>query len=91
MSRTCIDIDDAMPAEAVKIFGTKTKIATVNAALESAIKCRKRVDLSAWLDTRDLPNLTDPQVSGKRYHSHCGADTHPGTADTKYRYRSLST
>jgi hypothetical protein len=83
MSRTCINIDDAMLAEAAKIFGTKTKVATVNAALEDAIKCRKHVDLSAWLDKRGLPGLTDPQASGKRYHSRCGADTHPGAIDTR--------
>lgn len=31
-TRTVIDVDDRMPAEAAGIFGTTTKVATVNAA-----------------------------------------------------------
>jgi Arc/MetJ family transcription regulator len=33
MSRTFLDVDDELLAEAAKIFGTTTKNATVNAAL----------------------------------------------------------
>ncbi|MDQ0775467.1 Arc/MetJ family transcription regulator [Streptomyces aurantiacus] len=42
LARTVIDIDDEKLAEAAEIFGTTTKVATVNAALEDAIKHRKR-------------------------------------------------
>jgi Arc/MetJ family transcription regulator len=58
MSRTVIDIDDEMLAEAAKIFGTTTKVSTVNAALEDAIKRRKREEFFAWLDEGGLPDLT---------------------------------
>jgi Arc/MetJ family transcription regulator len=59
MARTVIDVDDQMLAQAAEIFGTKTKVATVNAALEDAIKRRKR---QAFFDrlADGLPDLTGP-------------------------------
>jgi Arc/MetJ family transcription regulator len=42
--RTMIDIDDALMAEAKKIFGTTTKKATVERALIEAIDRKKRLD-----------------------------------------------
>jgi Arc/MetJ family transcription regulator len=41
MSRAVIDIDDEKLFLAAQIFGTTTPAATVDAALEDAIKCRK--------------------------------------------------
>ena len=60
MARTVIDIDDEKLAEAAKIFGTTTKVATVNAALEDAIKRRKRESFATWLKEGGLPDLTGP-------------------------------
>jgi Arc/MetJ family transcription regulator len=42
--RTMIDIDDKLMTEAKKIFGTKTKRATVERALVEAINRKKRLD-----------------------------------------------
>lgn len=42
--RTMIDIDDALLAEAKKLFGTTTKKATVERALVEAIDRQKRLD-----------------------------------------------
>ena len=42
--RTMIDIDEVLMAEAKKIFGTKTKKATVERALAEAIDRQKRLD-----------------------------------------------
>ncbi|WP_040794247.1 type II toxin-antitoxin system VapB family antitoxin [Nocardia higoensis] len=58
MARTVIDVDDAMLAEAAEIFGTTTKVATVNAALEDAIKRRKRQSFLDWIAAGGLPDLT---------------------------------
>jgi Arc/MetJ family transcription regulator len=58
MARTVIDIDDEKLAEAAEIFGTSTKVATVNAALEDAIKRRKRASFLGWLAEGGLPDLT---------------------------------
>ncbi|HLS77400.1 MAG TPA: type II toxin-antitoxin system VapB family antitoxin [Nocardia sp.] len=58
MARTVIDVDDAMLAEAAEIFGTTTKVATVNAALEDVIKRRKRQSFLDWLAAGGLPGLT---------------------------------
>ncbi|MGA5445972.1 type II toxin-antitoxin system VapB family antitoxin [Streptomyces umbrinus] len=60
MARTVIDIDDEKLAEAAEIFGTTTKVATVNAALEDAIKRRKRASFLGWLAEGGLPDLTGP-------------------------------
>ncbi|WP_369373578.1 type II toxin-antitoxin system VapB family antitoxin [Promicromonospora sp. Populi] len=60
MTRTVIDMDDEKLAAAAEIFGTTTKVATVNAALEDAIKRRKREQFFDWLDEGGLPDLTGP-------------------------------
>ena len=57
---TVIDIDDEKLAEAAEIFGTTTKVATVNAALEDAIKRRKRASFLDWVAEGGLPDLTGP-------------------------------
>ncbi|WP_329384089.1 type II toxin-antitoxin system VapB family antitoxin [Streptomyces sp. NBC_01351] len=60
MARTVIDVDDALLAEAAKIFGTKTKVATVNAALEDVVKRRDREEFLNWIAEGGLPDLTGP-------------------------------
>ncbi|RSS39634.1 type II toxin-antitoxin system VapB family antitoxin [Streptomyces sp. WAC07061] len=60
MARTVIDVDDALLAEAAEIFGTKTKVATVNAALEDVVKRRKREAFFNRLAEGRLPDLTGP-------------------------------
>jgi Arc/MetJ family transcription regulator len=63
MARTVIDVDDEMLAQAAEIFGTTTKVATVNAALEDAIKRRKRQAFFDRLADGGLPDLTGPVES----------------------------
>ncbi|WP_457459881.1 type II toxin-antitoxin system VapB family antitoxin [Streptomyces sp. TE5632] len=60
MARTVIEIDDDKPAEAAEIFGTSTRVATVNAALEDAVKRRKRASFLTWPAEGGLPGLTGP-------------------------------
>lgn len=60
MSRTVIDLDDEKLAAVAEIFGTTTKVATVNAALEDVIKRRKRESFAEWLKSGGLPDLTGP-------------------------------
>ncbi|MEV0392688.1 type II toxin-antitoxin system VapB family antitoxin [Polymorphospora rubra] len=60
MSRTILDVDDELLAEAAKIFGTTTKKATVNAALRAAVNREKRRQFADWLKDGGLPDLTDP-------------------------------
>ncbi|MFD3735714.1 type II toxin-antitoxin system VapB family antitoxin [Streptomyces sp. NPDC058632] len=68
MARTVIGIDDAKLAGAAEIFGTNTKVATVNAALEDAIERRKRASFLNWLAEGGLPGLTGPveETTGSR-------------------------
>jgi Arc/MetJ family transcription regulator len=58
MSRTILDVDDELLAEAAKIFGTSTKRATVNAALQAAVNREKRRAFADWLKAGGLPDLT---------------------------------
>jgi Arc/MetJ family transcription regulator len=60
MARTVIDLDDEKLALAAEIFGTTTKVATVNAALEDVVKRRKRESFADWLKEGGLPDLTGP-------------------------------
>ena len=60
MTRTVIDVDDAKLAAVAEIFGTTTKVATVDAALADAIKRRKRQEFFDWLADGGLPDLTGP-------------------------------
>ena len=65
MSRTIIDVDDGLLAEAAKVFGTTTKRATVNAALEAAVKREKRREFADWLKSGGLPDLTGSTSAAK--------------------------
>ncbi|GAB7187815.1 hypothetical protein ATKI12_7646 [Kitasatospora sp. Ki12] len=65
MARTVIDVNDELLAEAAEIFGTTTKVATVNAALEDVVKRRKREAFMAWLAEGGLPDLTGPVEEGE--------------------------
>lgn len=60
MSRTIVDVDDELLAQAAKIFGTTTKKATVNAALRAAVDREKRREFAEWLKSGGLPALTRP-------------------------------
>ncbi|ROR42677.1 type II toxin-antitoxin system VapB family antitoxin [Kitasatospora cineracea] len=46
MTRTVIDLDDDLLAEAQQFFGTSTKVATVNAALLEAVRLARRTALA---------------------------------------------
>ncbi|GJF28143.1 hypothetical protein KNE206_08430 [Kitasatospora sp. NE20-6] len=69
MARTVIDVDDELLAEAAEIFGTTTKVATVNAALADAIKRRKRESFLDWLAEGGLPDLTGPVGGGAEHRA----------------------
>lgn len=57
-----IDLDDQLVEQAAAVFGTSTKVATVNAALADAVNRAKRVAFIDWLATGGLPDLGDEQV-----------------------------
>lgn len=59
MSRTILDVDDELLAEAAKVFGTTTKKATVNAALQAAVNREKRREFADWLKAGGLSGLTE--------------------------------
>lgn len=62
MAKTVIDVDDELLAEAAEELGTRTKKATVNAALaEVARMARARAHVE-WLAGGGLPDLGDPGV-----------------------------
>jgi hypothetical protein len=73
MARTVINLDDALLEQAAEIFGTPTKVATVNAALEDAIKRRKRQVFFDFLADGGLPDLTGPIEPAPDAHDDSGA------------------
>ncbi|MFD5254912.1 type II toxin-antitoxin system VapB family antitoxin [Streptomyces bobili] len=62
MSRTMIDLDDALVAEAAEILGTTTKRATVNNALAEFVAAAKRRRFVELLEEGVLDDLSDPEV-----------------------------
>lgn len=67
MSRTTIDLDDVLVAEAAAILGTTTKRATVNGALAEFVAAAKRRQFVAMLENGVLSDLGDPEVMAKAW------------------------
>ncbi|MDQ1045816.1 type II toxin-antitoxin system VapB family antitoxin [Streptomyces sp. V4I2] len=65
MTKTLIDIDEELLAEAAIAFGTKTKKDTVNAALREGVERKKRAlalaRLAARADAGDFDMLLDKE------------------------------
>ncbi|MCD0443875.1 type II toxin-antitoxin system VapB family antitoxin [Glycomyces sp. A-F 0318] len=62
MSRTVINLDDELCAQAAEILGTTTKVSTVNAALKELVAQHKRREFLEWLAAGNLPDLADPEI-----------------------------
>ncbi|MFI6171148.1 type II toxin-antitoxin system VapB family antitoxin [Nocardia sp. NPDC051052] len=54
MTRTVLDIDDDLLAQAAEILGTSKKVATVNAALADVVRRRKREQFASWVKAGGL-------------------------------------
>ncbi|MFF4299011.1 type II toxin-antitoxin system VapB family antitoxin [Streptomyces vinaceus] len=63
MARTVIDLDDELLAEAQRLFGTTTKVATVNAALLEAVKLARRTELADAIANGEFDLLGEPGES----------------------------
>ncbi len=66
MARTVIDLDEEMVAEAMRIFGTKTKAKAVRLAMEDAVKRHLRLEFanavkSGELDLSEIVETTGPR------------------------------
>ncbi|EDY54392.1 MULTISPECIES: type II toxin-antitoxin system VapB family antitoxin [Streptomyces] len=65
MTKTLIDIDEQLLAEAAIAFGTRTKKDTVNAALREGVERKKRAlalaRLAARADAGDFDELLDKE------------------------------
>ncbi|MRH86523.1 type II toxin-antitoxin system VapB family antitoxin [Nocardia sp. SYP-A9097] len=60
MSRTVLDVDDELLAQAAKILGTSKKVATVNAALADVVRRRQREEFAEWVKAGGLTDATEP-------------------------------
>ncbi|WP_329579132.1 type II toxin-antitoxin system VapB family antitoxin [Kitasatospora sp. NBC_01250] len=60
MTRTVIDLDDDLLAEAQQLFGTATKVATVNATLREAVKLARRTALADGIASGEFNLLDEP-------------------------------
>jgi Arc/MetJ family transcription regulator len=74
MARTVIDLDEDMVAEAMRIFGTKTKAKAVRLAMEDAVKRHQRQEFfdamdAGELDFSEIVESTGPRnADGSRKH-----------------------
>ncbi|MEO3749349.1 type II toxin-antitoxin system VapB family antitoxin [Streptomyces sp. B6B3] len=67
MSRTVIDLDDALIEEAAAILGTTTKRATVNGALEEFVAAARRRRFLDLLDDGVFDDLADADVMARAW------------------------
>lgn len=63
MAKTLVDIDEKLLADAAEALGTKTKKDTVAAALDEAVKAKRRQDLiDRFAEGEGYPDLGNPEV-----------------------------
>ncbi|MGH3813196.1 MAG: type II toxin-antitoxin system VapB family antitoxin [Pseudonocardiaceae bacterium] len=67
MSKTLIDLDDELLAQAAELLGTTTKKDTVNRALSEYVKYRLRMSFGERLASGGLPDLADPDVMARAW------------------------
>lgn len=67
MSRTVIDLDDDLVAEAADILGTTTKRATVNGALEEFVAASKRRRFMEMINEGAFTDLADEEVMARAW------------------------
>lgn len=68
MPRTVLDLDAELLAKASRILGTKTKVATVTAALTDVVNREERTDFLDWLIDGGLPDLANDEVMERAWH-----------------------
>ncbi|MFG3194727.1 type II toxin-antitoxin system VapB family antitoxin [Streptomyces sp. NBC_00820] len=66
MARTVIDLDEDMVAEAMRIFGTKTKARAVRLAMEDAVKRHLRQEFFDAMDAGELDFSEIVETTGPR-------------------------
>lgn len=59
VARTVIDLDEELLAEAMQELGTKTKVATVNAALLEVVKKARRQEFFDAIDSGEIDLMYD--------------------------------
>jgi Arc/MetJ family transcription regulator len=62
MTRTVINLDEELCAQAAEILGTTTKVGTVDAALRELVARHQRREFLDWLAAGNLPDLADPEI-----------------------------
>jgi Arc/MetJ family transcription regulator len=67
MSKTLLDLDDELLAQAAELLGTKTKKDTVNRALSEYVKYRLRMSFGVRLASGELPDLADPEIMAQAW------------------------
>lgn len=80
VARTVIDLDEDMVAEAMRIFGTKTKAKAVRLAMEDAVKRHLRQEFFDAMDAGELDFGEIVETTGPRHAdgSLKGRDGHDG-------------
>jgi len=67
MTKTPIDVDDALLAKAAEILGTKTKKDTVNSALADVVRRERLRRHIEWLKAGGAAELADPEFRAQAW------------------------
>ncbi|MFI9385365.1 type II toxin-antitoxin system VapB family antitoxin [Kutzneria sp. NPDC052558] len=67
MTRTLIDLDDALLLQAQQALGTGTKKATINAALAEVVALQARRSFLAAARGGAFADLADPEARGEAW------------------------
>ncbi len=67
MSKTLIDLDEGLLAQAAELLGTKTKKDTVNRALSEYVRFRLRMSFGERLASGGLPDLADTETMARAW------------------------
>ena len=62
MTRTLLDLDGQLLAQAMRVSGRPTKVATVTLALEELVRRRRGLELGELLRSGIAADLDDPAV-----------------------------
>lgn len=63
MAKTLVDIDDKLLDDAAAVLGTKTKKDTVTAALDQAVRNKRKQELiNQFVEGDGYPDLGNPEI-----------------------------
>ncbi len=80
MTRITVDVNDEWLEAAREILGTNTKVATINAALQSFGQRKKAAEIMALLDSAEMDHTGSAEASRRRRGATAAAGISPASS-----------